>query len=537
MPELTYADLVTRLSDLERLARPPLPGEKCGTWSSFDRRSRYDARADRYLDWNANRDGDGCIRREGDRTVVFEADGPGCIWRVWSAWPQMGHVEIYLDGASEPALDRPFRELFGGVGLQDLNLPELTPVLSRGHNRYLPIPYNESCRILMAPDWGRFYHFTYSTFPPDTVLPRFTDPPSAAEQILLAEKDRELALRGRRFHPPGTELVQTELRLAPGGAVRLAELAGSGAIDGLLVEPDDELLADAEAGLRELTLTMHWDGQAEPAVWSPLGEFFGAAPGIQPFRALPAGQQPDRLYCLWHMPFADGALAELRNEGRRTRRLRCTVAQRPLPPDAGELLRFHAKWHPDAFVERSQGRGRNIDWPILNVQGRGRFVGVHLHVWNRWTIPREEPATWWYGAGADKTIDWWWGEGDEKFFVDGEKFPSSFGTGSEDYVGYAWAAEPPFSLFESAYACQPFTAIDGNGHTSVNRFHICDDVPFQTSFEGCIEKYKDNRWGETGGNHCLYDAVAYWYQAAGQSDPYAPYPLAAREGRTPEPTA
>lgn len=38
----------------------------------------------------------------------------------------------------------------------------------------------------------------------------------------------------------------------------------------------------------------------------------------------------------------------------------------------------------------------------------------------------------------NKTIDWWWGEGDEKFFVDGEKFPSSFGTGSEDYIGYAW---------------------------------------------------------------------------------------------------
>lgn len=39
-------------------------------------------------------------------------------------------------------------------------------------------------------------------------------------------------------------------------------------------------------------------------------------------------------------------------------------------------------------------------------------------------------------------MDWWWGEGDEKLFVDGEKFPSTFGTGSEDYVGYAWAAEP-----------------------------------------------------------------------------------------------
>ena len=55
---------------------------------------------------------------------------------------------------------------------------------------------------------------------------------------------------------------------------------------------------------------------------------------------------------------------------------------------------------------------------MLRTQGRGRFCGVMLHVWN----PR----------GG------WWGEGDEKFFVDGEKFPSTFGTGSEDYFGYAW---------------------------------------------------------------------------------------------------
>jgi phage protein U len=27
----------------------------------------------------------------------------------------------------------------------------------------------------------------------------------------------------------------------------------------------------------------------------------------------------------------------------------------------------------------------------------------------------------------------WWGEGDEKIWVDGEDFPSLFGTGTEDY--------------------------------------------------------------------------------------------------------
>ena len=153
---------------------------------------------------------------------------------------------------------------------------------------------------------------------------------------------------------------------------------------------------------------------------------------------------------------------------------------------------------------------------------------MHLHVWNHWTPPTPPAADWWYGRWDRKSIDWWWGEGDEKFFVDGERFPSTFGTGSEDYVGYAWAAEPPFPTFDSAYACQPFVALDGNGHTSVSRFQICDDVPFQTAFEAYIEKYKGNSWGD--GNQCLYAVTAYWYQRSGGRDPYASAPVGERVG-------
>ncbi|WP_206870744.1 DUF2961 domain-containing protein [Clostridium zeae] len=60
--------------------------------------------------------------------------------------------------------------------------------------------------------------------------------------------------------------------------------------------------------------------------------------------------------------------------------------------------------------------------------------------------------------------------------------------------------------------------MDGNGHTSVNRFHICDNIPFNTSFEGFIEKYKDDIWEEK--NKCLYAATCYWYQISGETDLY-----------------
>ena len=100
----------------------------------------------------------------------------------------------------------------------------------------------------------------------------------------------------------------------------------------------------------------------------------------------------------------------------------------------------------------------------------------------------------------------WWGEGDEKFFMDGEKFPSTTGTGSEDYFGYAWCCP---QLFENAYHNQPLN--DGNncGHVAVNRWHITDNVSFQKSFEGCIEKYYSNQ------RPTLYAATAYWYLAPG----------------------
>jgi len=119
----------------------------------------------------------------------------------------------------------------------------------------------------------------------------------------------------------------------------------------------------------------------------------------------------------------------------------------------------------------------------------------------------------------------WWGEGDEKFLVDGEKFPSTIGTGSEDYFGYAWCCA---ELFQNAYHNQ--TLVKNNkGHVSVNRWHVTDNIPFQKSFEGAIEKYYPNA------KPTLYAGTAYWYQAPGGSDPYEAQPLDQRIGYWTEP--
>src|SRR5512142_429179 len=89
---LTYLDLIKRITDLERLAILPAPGEKCAQWSSYDRKSRYDEATGKYVGWDANGDGNGIIRKEGGQLVFAEMEGPGCIWRIWSAAPGDGHV-------------------------------------------------------------------------------------------------------------------------------------------------------------------------------------------------------------------------------------------------------------------------------------------------------------------------------------------------------------------------------------------------------------------------------------------------------------
>ena len=261
--------------------------------------------------------------------------------------------------------------------------------------------------------------------------------------------------------------------------------------------------------LRELVLQITWDGQSQPAVWCPLGDFFGTAPGINTYSSLPTGMSHDGGYSLWYMPFGKNARVEIFNEGDEERELQFEITHAPLVRPFQQLGHFHAKWHRDIMPLPED---RWPDWMVVKTKGRGRFCGMMLHVWNPRGGQCQEVA-WCNGH-------WWWGEGDEKFFVDGEKMPSTFGTGTEDYFGYAWGDA---ARFEHPYHNQTMT--EGNaGHQSVNRFQIVDNVPFQQSFEGTLEKYFPNE------QPTLYAATAYWYLSAEGVDPHGATPVEDRLG-------
>ena len=136
-----------------------------------------------------------------------------------------------------------------------------------------------------------------------------------------------------------------------------------------------------------------------------------------------------------------------------------------------------------------------IDWNYLTAQGQGVFAGVSFAI--------------------DNPVKDWWGEGDEKIYVDGETFPSHFGTGTEDYYGYAWCWP---ELFTHAYHAQPRCDGPGNyGRTSVNRFHILDRIPFTKDF-----KFDMELWHWHAKCKVNMAVTAYWYARPGATDGFQP---------------
>ncbi|HIJ73693.1 MAG TPA: DUF2961 domain-containing protein, partial [Candidatus Hydrogenedentes bacterium] len=489
---LSYRDLVQRLTDLKGLAVLPAPGEQCAQWSSYDRASVYDDVARKYVAWEANGDGDKYIREEDGQLVLAEMEGPGCIWRIWSARPGGGRVRIYLDGAAEPAVDLPFKGYFDCTN-EPFTRPALVHYTASGANNYVPIPYQKSCKITADRNWGAYYHFTYATFPEGTQVETFARRLRPRDREALDTANDILSNCGT--DPAGrrnlAKTLQVKTTVDPGKTTTVAEFEGPRAITAIRVKP---FLPDPPADravLRQLALRITWDDDAEPAVWAPLGDFFGTAPGTNHYQSLPLGITEDGWrYSYWYMPFEKRAVVALDNDSCVPQTVEFEITHTPLVKPRTNVGRFHAKWHADAFLPPEPERW--IDWPMLKTEGRGRYCGVMLHVWN----PK----------GG------WWGEGDEKFFVDGEKFPSTFGTGSEDYFGYAWCNP---TLFENCYHNQTISN-NNKGHVSVNRWHIGDNVPFQRSFEGCIEKYCANE------RPTRYACVAYWYLAPDGTDRYEP---------------
>jgi hypothetical protein len=480
-PAITTASLLEDMTNLAAMAEFPRPAYTCKQFSSYDRKSKSPTEEG----WFANDDCGQYLRVEEragrQEHVMMDAAGPGAIVRIWSANPA-GTLRVYLDGAEQPVLEAPMAELLGG------NYPGLPrPIAgeySKGWNLYFPIPYAKSCKVT-SDKGGFYYHVNYRTYAAGTDVETF----SAGQIKTLAGRLEQLA--ARLAAPRGTaaqlggEAQPFDLQLPPGETVR-TDFSGPMAFTRALVRVQAN---DRDAALRSVLVKITFDG--ELCVEAPLGDLFGSAPGINPFAALPLGMTKEgEMYCHWFMPFKDAADIQLVNLGKENVALSGEIALKPYKwTDAS--MHFHAKWRGQFDVPTRPMQ----DWNYLTATGKGVFVGVAFAI--------------------DNPVKDWWGEGDEKIYVDGEAFPSHFGTGTEDYYGYAWCWPVPFT---HAYHSQPRCDGPGNyGRTSVNRFHVLDRIPFTKDFKFDMELW---HWHAT----CKVNlaVVAYWYARPGASDAFKP---------------
>ncbi|MCK6490935.1 MAG: DUF2961 domain-containing protein [Planctomycetes bacterium] len=206
---------------------------------------------------------------------------------------------------------------------------------------------------------------------------------------------------------------------APGASAVLAHAEGvSGRIRRIWIT----IFNRSPALLRGLRLRCFWDGAATAAVDVPLADFFAQGLGrMSAFESEWFSSPEGRSFVsTLPMPFRTGMRIELANESDLTEEMvfyqvDYTVGDR-IPDHAGYL---HAHWRREASGVLAE------DYVILPaVAGRGRFLGACFSV-----IPNT--------ADYGRT---WWGEGEVKAFVDGDgALPTLCGTGTEDYIGTAWA--------------------------------------------------------------------------------------------------
>lgn len=487
LPTLDLPALLQRLADATWLHRPPGATERSVQWSSYDRSS--DQGPGNQDAWYANNDRGQYLRvvakAGGAEYVMCETDGPGVIARIWSANPS-GTLHFDIDGARVWSVD--MAQLCSGK-VAPIAEP-LAGMHAKGGNCYLPIPFGK--RVVVSATAADLYYHVNVWFPPQgTTVVSFapamlTEHKGAIDSTVFELGGEPVGSAIRHVAPseawpPPLGIAAPVRKVEPGHVVEWLTVRFDRPRDGVDL---GELLRAAELVVR---------CGDEETVRVPLLDFFGCGPDVRPHAGRFLASAPGCFTCRWPMPMPRGG--EVRIEG--------PVGQPPFHLDvvtsksaqADDLL-FRASFRLEQAFPSRPFR----DFTVLDARGGpGRFVGTALLVKN----PHRG----------------WWGEGDEKFYVDGESFPSTFGTGTEDYFGYAWCCTDPF---RSAFHSQPQCDGPGNyGFTAVHRVHALDSVPFQRSFRFDLEV-----WHWVPKLAIDYASVAWWYGAAGAQSGLPPLPAA-----------
>ena len=278
--------------------------------------------------------------------------------------------------------------------------------------------------------------------------------------------------------------------------VVLADIQRSGAIQQIWMTP--------AGNWRFSILRFYWDGEEEPSIEVPVGDFFACGWGkFAQVSSLSVCVNPGSGFnCYWVMPFRKSCKITMENldEKNMTLYYQINYTLTDIPEDTGY---FHAQFrrtNPVAY--------KDVYTILDGVKGWGHFVGTYM-CWQ-----------------ANNTG--WWGEGEIKFYMDGDKeFPTICGTGTEDYFcgSYGFTVEGKYREFTTPHVGMPQVITPDGQWRSQQRFglyrwHIMDPVRFEKDLKITMQALG---WRSGGRYLPLQDdisSVAFWYQ----QEPHAKFP-------------
>ncbi len=286
--------------------------------------------------------------------------------------------------------------------------------------------------------------------------------------------------------------------IQPGTTFTLAEINGPGAIQHIWMTPTGKW--------RSSILRMYWDGETDPSVEVPVGDFFANGWGkYARISSLAVCVNPGSAFnSYWPMPFRSKARLTMENRDTEPMTLYYQIdyTNAPAPKDAAY---FHAQFRRVNPLPYKQ-----VYTIVDGIRGKGQYVGTYL-AWGT------------HNNG-------WWGEGEVKFYIDGDKeYPTISGTGTEDYFGGSYNFENQtthqYEEFSGPYSglaqvIRPDGLYQSQQRFGMYRWHIVDPVRFNTDLRVTIQALG---W-QSGGRYLpLRDdisSVAFWYQL----EPHAPFP-------------
>lgn len=499
---ITTGTLLNEMIDLERLVDLSGPDYKTIQFSSYDRRSTSISEQG----WFANRDGSGNepipgfveVVKEPDESgigtyLICDLEEPGVIVRLWTAGIN-GRIRIFLDDSIFPLYDGSAENFFWRM------VDEISPrhisyenIFRQFDASYFPIPFARKCRI----EWIgnikdiHYYHVGVRVYSSDVIVETFNpiDLITYSDQI---EKVKNIFLDPDKYWEYyDANINEIKMEISPNSKKELVKIEGTRAIEyfSLKLEPSDQ-----EFLLRQAILKVYFDGASVPQIQSPIGDFFGSSPGINPYRSLSFSVLPDgTMICRFVMPFQKSARIEIENQSDSNIHLTAGLRISGYEWTDGESMHFHARWRINHNLNTTPK-----DIPFLIAFGQGRIVGTSVSLYNSCNIPTS------YGD--------WWGEGDEKIFVDNDTFPSFFGTGSEDYFNYSWGSTKVFSF---PFCGQPRNDGPGNrGFVTNFRFHTLDDIPFRDRIAVYMELLHQDKFI----TDFSYGRIIYLYALPGLMD-------------------